>query len=176
MARVRLGLGRLSVTDKVARGRHIVTKLTNNTAFPNPHPALSEVTTALDELEAASAQVQSAKSEVTTRIGAQENAERRVDQILARLGSYVESVAGTDDTLITAAGMDVKSPRTPASVPLRLKVSLRPRESTKARSFYPGKRSRTHIATSLSRVSIPPHRRAGPTWALQRRRRKRLVI
>jgi predicted phage tail protein len=36
---------------------------------------------------------------------------------LARLGSYVESVAGTDDTLITAAGMKVKGSRTPATVP-----------------------------------------------------------
>ncbi len=117
MARVRLGLGKLSVTDKIARGRHIVTRLTNNAAFPNPHPPLTEVTTALDELEAASAQVQSAKSEVTTRVGAQDNAERKVDQILARLGSYVESVAGTDDTLITAAGMEVKGARTPATVP-----------------------------------------------------------
>lgn len=118
MARVRLGLGKLSVTDKIARGRHIVTRLTSNAAFPTPHPPLTEVTTALDELEAASAQVQSAKSEVTTRVGAQDNAERKVDQVLARLGSYVESVAGNDDTLITAAGMDVKGARTPATVPI----------------------------------------------------------
>jgi hypothetical protein len=60
MARVRLGLGKLSITDKIARGRHIVARLTNNASFPNPHPPLTEVTTALDELEAASAQVQSA--------------------------------------------------------------------------------------------------------------------
>ncbi len=117
MARVRLGLGKLSITDKIARGRHIVARLTNNAAFPNPHPPLTEVTTTLDELEAASAQVQSAKSEVTTRVGAQDIAERKVDLVLARLGSYVESVAGLDDTLITAAGMEVKSTRTPATVP-----------------------------------------------------------
>lgn len=118
MGRVKLNLGRLSVTDKVARGRHIVTKLTNNPNFSDPHPSLAEVTAALDELEAAFVGVQSAKSEVTTRVGAQENAEKKLDQILARLGSYVESVAGREDTLITSAGMDVKGSRSVATVPV----------------------------------------------------------
>lgn len=76
MGQVTLNLGRLSVTDKIATGRHIVSKLTDNTSFPDPHPSLTEVTTAVDELETAFGRLQSARSEVTTRIGTQDNAER----------------------------------------------------------------------------------------------------
>jgi|SRR5215213_2430904 len=117
MARVRLNLGKLSVTDKIATGRHIVTKLTNNPSFPDPHPALTEVNAALDELETAFGQVQSAKSEITTRVGTQEIAEKKFDQLLTRLAGYVESVAGSDDTLITSTGMEVKGSRSPATIP-----------------------------------------------------------
>jgi hypothetical protein len=49
--------------------------------------------------------VQAAKSEVTTRVVTQDNAGTKVDQVLTQLASYVESVAGRNDTLITSAGM-----------------------------------------------------------------------
>ena len=117
MARVKLTLGRLSVTEKIARGRHIVSKLTDNTSFSDPHPPLAEVTTAVDELEAAFGRVQSARSEVTTQVGTQDTAEKKLDQLLTRLGSYVESIAGTDETLIASAGLDVKGARSTATVP-----------------------------------------------------------
>jgi hypothetical protein len=117
MARVRLNLAKLSVTEKIARGRHYVTKLTNNPAFADPHPSLAEVNAAVDELEAASAQVQSVKSEITTRVATQEVAVKKLDGLLTRLGSYVESVAGNDNTLISSAGMEIKGSRSPATIP-----------------------------------------------------------
>jgi hypothetical protein len=117
MARVRLNLGKLSITDKVARGRHFVTKLTNNPNFPDPHPSLAEVTAAVDEVETAFGQVQSAKSEVTTRVAAQEIATKKLDSLLSRLGSYVESVAGSDNALIASAGMEIKGARSVATIP-----------------------------------------------------------
>ncbi len=109
MARIRLNLKKLSVNDKIAKGRQIVTAMTNNASFPNPSPPLTEVTTALDELTQASALVQSARSEVTTRAVTQDNAEAKVDQALTKLAAYVESVAGKDDTLITSVGMETKA-------------------------------------------------------------------
>jgi hypothetical protein len=83
--------------------------MTNNASFPNPNPALTEVTSALDELTQAFALVQAAKSEVTTRVVTQDNAGTKVDQVLTQLASYVESVAGRNDSLITSAGMETKS-------------------------------------------------------------------
>jgi hypothetical protein len=117
MARVRLNLKSLTVTEKIAKGRQIVTAMTNNTSFPNPNPPLTEVTTALDELSQAFALVQAAKSEVTTRVVSQDNAGTKVDQVLTQLAAYVESIAGRDDTLITSAGMEMKAPPSAPSLP-----------------------------------------------------------
>lgn len=71
MSRIRLNLRKLSVTDKIAKGRQIVTAMTNNASFPSPNPSLTDVTVALDDLAKANALVQAAKSEVTTRVTTQ---------------------------------------------------------------------------------------------------------
>ncbi len=126
MPRVRLNLKNLTVTEKIAKGRQIVTAMTNNASFPTPTPSLNEVTAALDELSQAYALVQAAKSEVTTRVVTQENAGTKLDQVLTQLAGYVESVAGRNDTLITSAGMETKSsPSSPTlpSVPQAVSAS-----------------------------------------------------
>lgn len=117
MARIRLNLKNLSVNDKIAKGRQIVTAMTNNASFPNPNPSLTEVATDLDELAQAFSLVQAAKSEITTRVVAQENAETKVDQSLTKLAGYVESIAGKDDILISSAGMETKASPSAPSVP-----------------------------------------------------------
>ena len=117
MARTRLNLKKLSITDKLAKGRQIVTAMTNNASFPTPNPPLTEITTALDELTQAFALVQAAKSEMATRVVTQDNAEARLDQGLTKLAAYVESVAGTDHSLITSAGMETKASRSAPSLP-----------------------------------------------------------
>ena len=173
MARIRLNLKNLTVTEKVAKGRQIVTAMSNNTSFLNPNPPLVEVTAALDELTQAFALVQAAKSEVTTRVVNQDNAGAKVDQVLTQLAGYVESVAGKDETLITSAGMETKSsPSSPTlpSVPQALSANAGEHEGEinlfwkavpNARSYTieasqdpAGAGSWTHlgIATSASKV------------------------
>jgi len=117
MARIRLNVRKLSVTDKIAKGRQIVTAMTNNTNFPSPNPPLTEVTALLDELAQDFALLQSARSEVTTRVVKQEKTSERLDQALTQLAGYVESVAGRNDALITSAGMETKAPRSTSTLP-----------------------------------------------------------
>jgi|SRR5690349_16778318 len=117
MARIRLGLKTLSVTDKVAKGRQIVTAMTNNAGFPAPNPALPEVTALLDELDHAFSLVQAAKSEVTTRVVTQNDVEERLDQALTQLVGYVESIAGKNHALISSAGMEAKAAPSTPTVP-----------------------------------------------------------
>jgi len=115
MARIKLNLKHLTVPEKVAKGRQIVTAMTNNASFANPTPALTDVTARLDQLDKAFGSVQAARSEVSTRVVTQENAEIDLDQILTQLAGYVEAVAGRDDTVIKSAGMETKASRsTPA--------------------------------------------------------------
>lgn len=117
MARIRLNLKKLSITDKIAKGQQIVTAMTNNTSFPNPNPPLPDMTSALEGLAQAFAAVQSARSDVTTKVASQDNAESKVDQMLTQLASYVESVAGKDDTLITSIGIETKASRSAPTLP-----------------------------------------------------------
>ena len=117
MARIRLNLRRLSVTEKIAKGRQIVTAMTNNTSFPNPSPPLTELSAALDELHKGYDMVKAAKADVTTKVVIQDNSETKVDQALTQLAGYVESIAGRDDTLITSVGMETKASRTVATLP-----------------------------------------------------------
>ena len=91
--------------------------MTNNPHFSNPHPSLSDINAVLDELQAAFALVQSAKSEITTRVGTQDNVERKADQLLTQLAAYVESIAGKDDTVITSAAMETKGSRSSSTLP-----------------------------------------------------------
>jgi len=118
MARIKLNLRNLSVTDKIAKGRQIVTAMTNNPSFANPNPPLPDVTTVLDDLEKAFALVQASRSEVTTKTVTQDNAEAKLDQTLTQLAGYVESIAGKDDTIITSAGMETKAAPSASSVPV----------------------------------------------------------
>lgn len=173
MARIRLNLKSLTATQKVAKGRQIVTAMANNTSFPSPNPPLAEVTAALDELTQAFALVQAAKSELTTRVVTQDNAAAKVDQVLTQLAGYVESVAGKNETLISSAGMETKSsPSSPTlpSVPQALSANAGEHEGEinlfwkavkGARSYTieasqdpAGANSWTHlaIATSASKV------------------------
>ena len=43
MARVRLNLRSMSVSEKIAKSRHVVTSMTDNKNFPSPTPPLTEV-------------------------------------------------------------------------------------------------------------------------------------
>jgi hypothetical protein len=117
MPRIRLNLKNLTIPEKLAKGRQIVTAMATNASFDNPRPALAEVTARLDVLEKAFGAVQSAKSEVSTRVVSQDNAEADVDQILTQLAGFVEAVAGRDDTLITSAGMETKASRSTPTIP-----------------------------------------------------------
>jgi hypothetical protein len=151
MARVRLNLRSLSITDKIAKGRHIVTSMTDNKNFPSPTPPLTEMTAALNALEETFTQVQSARSEVTTRTAAQDTAEAKLDQMLTQLAAFVESVAGKDDTLITSVGLEVKAaPSTPTlpSVPQSLSAAAGAHDGELLLSWKPVPNAKSYLIES----------------------------
>jgi hypothetical protein len=115
MPRIKLNIRNLSVPDKVVRGRQIVTAMTNNANFSNPHPSLSEVAASLTALEQAHTSLQGVKADVKAKTVAQEDAEAGVDKILGQLAAYVESIAGDDEKIITSAGLAMKLSRSAPS-------------------------------------------------------------
>jgi hypothetical protein len=116
MPRIKLNIRNLSVPDKVARGRQIVSAMTNNANFSNPHPALSDVTASLSTLDQTHTSLQTAKANVKAQATALTDAEAKADRILAQLAAYVESIAGSNETIITSAGLETKISRSAPTV------------------------------------------------------------
>ena len=109
MAKIRLNLAGLSIPEKLAKARQNVTALTGNTNFPTPSPALANITTAANELEAAGAEVQAARQTAKEKTSILNQKEDALDQLLTQLAAYVESVAGSNEQLILSAGMDMRA-------------------------------------------------------------------
>ena len=108
MPRIKLGLKDMSVTEKIARSQQIVTALTGNTHFPTPHPPLAEITAAINELEAANTAAQTARQEAKARTAAQTMKEAEHDQIMTKLVSYVDSVAGDNPELVLSVEFEMR--------------------------------------------------------------------
>jgi hypothetical protein len=106
--KVKLNISRLSIAEKLAKGRQIVASITDNADFPHPTPELAVVTAALNDLETAAAATQAARQEAKTKTSIQNEKELAVDGLLGQLAAYVESVAGSNEALVRSAGMDTK--------------------------------------------------------------------
>src|SRR5205807_4652617 len=93
------------------------TALTGNASFPNPNPPLTTITSSVNDLDGAYTTTQSRKQGVKTAVADQTTKEDALDQLISQCGSYVESVAGNDETLITSAGMDTRAPASASTIP-----------------------------------------------------------
>ena len=135
MAKVKLNFRRLSVPEKIAKARQIITALTGNASFPNPNPPLATITAGVNDLDGAYTTTQSRKQGVKTAVADQTTKEDALDQLISQCGSYVESVAGNDETLITSAGMDTRAPASASTVPDR-PVPTRPNRTSGLRAAF----------------------------------------
>jgi hypothetical protein len=117
MAKVKLNFRRLSVTEKIARGRQIVDAMTANSAsFPNPVPTLAGITAAIDALEQANADSLKARAVSKQSTAVLEEKEDELSDQMSRLVSYVDSASSGQDDVILSAGMDVRTPSALANV------------------------------------------------------------
>jgi hypothetical protein len=87
MAKARLNFRRLSVPEKIAKAKQIVTSLTGNPNFPNPSPPLATMTTGINDLEGAYTTTQSAKQSVKSAVTDQSAKEDRLDQLMSQSAS-----------------------------------------------------------------------------------------
>ena len=113
MSQVKLSLQNLTIPAKVLKGRQIVTAMTGNANFTTPDPALTAVTTALNDLESAYNTAQAVRDVAKTKTDLQDIADRLVDTILASEASYVQNKTEGDAVKIQSAGMDVRNPSDP---------------------------------------------------------------
>ncbi|HYX28958.1 MAG TPA: fibronectin type III domain-containing protein [Pyrinomonadaceae bacterium] len=130
--KVKLNIARLSLTDRIARCRQIVTSMTGNANFTTPHPALAAITTALDESQAAANAAQAARQDAKAKTAIQNDKDDVVTGLMNQLAAYVESIAGGDEAIIRSAGMDTKatgsSPTTNPDAPDNLSATAGDRD------------------------------------------------
>jgi hypothetical protein len=105
-----------SVPPFISWVRNIVKMMTGNSYFPSTHPALADVTTATDALEAAET---AAKTRAKGTSDLRDAKAQVVLQLLHLLGAYVESVASTHPpeeqaAVIQSAGFQVHAHTTHA--------------------------------------------------------------
>jgi len=115
MRKIKLNFRQLSITDKIARARQIITAITGNPTFANPTPSLALVTSVIDDLESAHAESLAARQAAKTKTSAQTHREDALDKVMTQLAAYVESVSGENEELIRSAGMDMRSLATSSS-------------------------------------------------------------
>ena len=121
--RVRLGLSRMTAESKIEKGRQIVAAMTGNSNFASPVPALTAVTTAINNLETAWTAAQDGGRTKKLILADMEDA---FDLILERLALYVEATAAGNETIISSAGMEARRDKQPVNeiaVPQNLRVT-----------------------------------------------------
>ena len=110
-AKVSLNLARLTVPVKIEKARQVVTALTEQaTIFVAPTPNLATITSAVNDLETAYTHAQDGGKSKTAWMHTKENA---LDDLLTKLGHYVEDTGSGNADIILLSGFDVRNPKTP---------------------------------------------------------------
>jgi len=119
MAQIKLNLSRLSVRDKVTLGRGIISSITGNPHFTTPQPALTAITTAIDDLEHAENDAQAARQDGKTKTTIRNGKEDNIDRLISQLVGYVTMTSGGDEAIIQSAGMNIRSVPGASTIPSR---------------------------------------------------------
>jgi len=114
MAKVKIGLKGLTVTEKIAKAEAIVLQMTGNANFTTPVPALADVTIKHKALAIENNKAEAIRQSSLEQTLVVHNIEEELDGMLNHLGSYVDNTAAGDAQKILSSGYDVAD--TPGSV------------------------------------------------------------
>ena len=92
----------------------------NNSRYPAPDPALSEVELAVNRLEHKYSDVQNQRQVIQLKTMELSDLENDLDKKITLLAAYVESKAKGDIEAIQSAGMEVRSESVPVGIPGRV--------------------------------------------------------
>lgn len=112
MGKIKLNLSKLSIGEKLELAKQIAQAMTGNPNFTTPNPTLTQISTAVANLETARGEVLALRNEAKAKTVVQNQLEDLLDELLTRLASYVENV--TDNpAIITSAGMSIRGEAAP---------------------------------------------------------------
>jgi len=111
--KIKLGLFRMSVSERITLADTIIAKMTGNPNFVTPVPALADVTA---KKSAALTAYQTAEIKRADAKGATEDladAAKALDLILTQTALYVENISAGNESKILSAGMSIRDTATP---------------------------------------------------------------
>jgi Fibronectin type III domain len=162
MAKIKLNLKSFSVTELVDKARQMATALTGNPHFATPQPSVAQINTAADALATAHADAQAARQAALTKTSILHDKTDALMQVLRQTASYIESVAGDDETKILSAGVNVKSATTVTptiTTPTGLSATMGDHEGEIDLSWDKVKSAKSYV---LERSADPP---TSTSWA-----------
>lgn len=110
IVKVIVGFARLRDDELDTRAQSIVEKMTGNASYPNPVPALADVTAAMTAYKQALVQAQHGGKDKT----AMKNAKRfELEALLGELGAYVQLSCKNDLAMLLSSGFDARRPGAP---------------------------------------------------------------
>lgn len=114
MKKLKMNFSKVSVPVKIQKAKAIVQKMTGNTNFATPVPALSGITAAIAKLEGS--------YEAAIDGGKSKKAAMRIDEdalvnLVKQLAAYVQDISGGDEVKILSSGFELSGGRSPALVP-----------------------------------------------------------
>src|SRR5690606_38560313 len=124
MATIKKDTSRLNATQLVDKSKFIEERMQGNLAFPEPMPALADITTARTALEVA---ITAAMDGGRTATAIRRARTRELTLLLGQLAGYVSSIAEGNALAILSSGFEVR--RTPSPVgelpaPVGLEASI----------------------------------------------------
>ncbi|HLD35310.1 MAG TPA: fibronectin type III domain-containing protein [Planctomycetota bacterium] len=108
MGKVRLGLKKMPILDKIALATRIVTAMTGNPNFATPNPALADITAKTTALRTSYNAALSKRAQAKAATDLQDADEKELDLKLTQASLYVENVSAGNDGKILSAGMNLR--------------------------------------------------------------------
>jgi hypothetical protein len=113
MKKISLNISRASASELATKATTVVSKMTGNTTFPAPSPALNSITAQVNLLNAKLTE-QSAALRTYQQKSAEVQAEKKQLYLLLQTqATYVQLTSGGDEIKILSAGFDVKDNPSP---------------------------------------------------------------
>lgn len=117
MAKIKLGLNRLSIPEKIGLADTVITAMTGNANFPNANPSMADLQTKRNASDNKSKDYDSKKQALDLLLTERNNAVAELETALTSEAGYVESTSGGDDAKIQSAGMDIRAQAAPVGPP-----------------------------------------------------------
>ncbi len=119
MSRVKIDLKSAAVPDKLQRARYMITKLTDNPAFPKPQPTLLELKNIINKLDAAYFTALDGKMDHKYAL---RTVNFEFNQIFDILFNYIQMESKSDRKKIESAGCEVRKSKNDVSIKKARKV------------------------------------------------------